>query len=363
VRLPLVVLALLTVTLSTAASQSWTSEVGIQGGYTRIKPAGTSTSDQIDLLGAPGDLFGLAPTNASLFVILPATRQLAIETSFGALKGDALSLFGNITFLTLGGRADVAIASNAYIAAGGTLNWAKINDRSDSRLGFQTAVGYRFRLRNGLQGRLEASALFMAKSDQLSPVNAYAVMLGISKSVHRGAVGSRSPEGRVSRQRKLGIQGGYSHAHAVGGADANSFALPGMGATFTLLSTPAGPPSIFAIFPITDRIDLEPGFDLHRLQSQGLTLFDANLSLRAIGALIGGVYAAAGGNLVFLKGSGTEAKTVPGGNLGVGYRFPITPTLGSRVELNYLMMQQDRDLGFPAINTVSVQVGVTLAMP
>jgi hypothetical protein len=79
------------VVTTSAAAQSWSTEFGIQGGYTRIKPAGTGARDHIDLFSVPGDLFGVFPTNASLFAILPWKNKLAIEPSLSVFQGTPFS--------------------------------------------------------------------------------------------------------------------------------------------------------------------------------------------------------------------------------------------------------------------------------
>jgi len=77
---------------------------------------------------------------------------------------------------------------------------------------------------------------------------------------------------------------------------------------------------MFAILPIGNKIAIEPGVDVHRVQSSGTTAFLGNLSARLDYALHGGWYAAAGGNLNYVKSTGTSAATRTGANVGLGYR-------------------------------------------
>lgn len=161
------------------------------------------------------------------------------------------------------------------------------------------------------------------------------------------------------------MQGGYVRAHAVGGGDFTGLSFPGLGgafATFGNLGAPVGAPSVFAIFPIGRKIALEPGLDLHRIQTQGTTIFVGNLALRLNYAVKGGWYGALGGNLEYAKATGTDAETVTGMNVGWGYRFPFTRGLGGRVELNYSMMGDNANLLLPPINTFSLLFGVTMPL-
>jgi hypothetical protein len=99
---------------------------------------------------------------------------------------------------------------------------------------------------------------------------------------------------------------------------------------------------MFVIIPIGDKIALEPGLDIHRFQATtgpGITItdFSGNLSARLNYAVHGGWYGALGGNLHYIKSSGTDAVTRTGLNLAWGYRFALTGPLGGRMEANYTM--------------------------
>jgi hypothetical protein len=109
--------------------------------------------------------------------------------------------------------------------------------------------------------------------------------------------------------------------------------------------------------PLIDRVALEPAIDFHRVQTRGVTLFAGNAALRANYAIVEHVYAAAGGNLIFLKGTGFDAQTISGANIALGYRFSIGGGVRPRLELDYTMMKENARVPFPAVNTVSVQLG------
>ena len=109
-------------------------------------------------------------------------------------------------------------------------------------------------------------------------------------------------------------------------------------------------------------IAIEPGVDVHRVQSSGTTAFLGNLSARLDYALHGGWYAAAGGNLNYVKTTGTSAATRTGANVGLGYRFPFWGPLGGRVELNYTMFGKNTKLATGPTNTVGLMFGALVPL-
>ena len=351
---------------SAQAQNAWRTEFGIQGGYWRIKPAGTGASDHVDVFSVPGfSLPGVLPTNGSLFAILPWKNKLAVEITAGAIQGNTITLLGDATFFNLGVRGNYAFTPKIYAAAGGALHWVENTGASETQLGLQAALGYRFGFVAGLRGRVEASALFIGKAELLPPRNAYGVTFGVSKEL--GARGRAAPaRGATNRawQPMLGVAGGYSRTHAVGGSgDLTGISFPGLGGGLTILGVPVGgAPRLFAIFPIGRKLAIEPGLDLNRLQLGGNTAFSGNLSARFDYAVSGGWYAGVGGNLLYTKASGVDAETITGMNLGWGYRFPLTAGLGGRVELNYTMMKKNDNLGAPPLNTMGLHFAVTVPL-
>jgi hypothetical protein len=205
------------------------------------------------------------------------------------------------------------------------------------------------------------------KHDNLSPTNQYTVLFGVSTRV-RGAAASRTPARTAGRWRtELGTAGGYFYNHHAGGtADLTGFTLPGIGNTFFVATGGgqifAAPPSLFAIFPLGEKFALEPGFDAQRIQVSGTTGFSGNLSARINYAVRGGWYAAAGGNLNYLKVSTVDAGTVTGANVAWGYRFPLGRSFGGRAEVNYTMMGDNTDLGVVPQNVLGVMLGVTVPL-
>ncbi len=358
--------ALLVGITATARGQSWHSEFGIQSGYTRIKRAGSGAPDHIDVIGIPGfNLPGLLPAGASLFAIVPWNSKIAFETSVSTLQGNAL-LIGDATFFNVDVRGDYAITPKVYAAAGGALHFIETNGAHETQLGVEAAVGYRFGFIRGLRGRVEASALFLGKANLLPPFDVYALEFGVSKQL--GATGTRARTAAPARasnrawQPMLGIQGGYTRAHNVGGGDRTALAIPGIGGSVSVLGTPAGPPILFAILPVARKFAIEPGIDLARVQTSGTTIFAANTSARMNYAVSGGWYGAVGGNLLYVKATGQGGETVTGLNLTWGYRFPLTGGLGGRFELDYTMMKENTNLALPPTNTLGLQFAATMPL-
>ena len=149
---------MLTIFASPVAAQSfWHPAIGVQGGYARIKAAGTGRSDAIDLIEFPTPGY-VAPllAGSSLFAVIPAGRRLAFEPtlSFANLTE---SIGGDATTARVGLRADLALSSSFYGAAGGVLNSLMQGGNHATQFGAQVAVGYRFALTPRLDGRLEAA--------------------------------------------------------------------------------------------------------------------------------------------------------------------------------------------------------------
>ena len=359
-------LACLAAFTTTASAQSWHSEFGIQSGYSRIKVAGTSAPDQIDVFGIPGfSLPGLLPAGASLFAVIPWKQQIAFETSLSALQGNAVSLLGDASLFQLGVRGNYALTPKVYAAAGGALNWIESSGQHETQLGVSGALGYRFGFIRGLHARVEANVLFFGKSKLLMPANVYSLEFGVSKQLGVRSRTTTAPARASSRawQPMFGVQGGYTRSHAVGGGtDLTAVSIPGRGGAISVLGTPAGPPVLFTIVPIGRNIAIEPGLDISRLQTSGTTIFGGNISARLNYAVSGGWYAGAGGNLLYLKTSGASAETATGVSLAWGYRFPLLSGLGGRFEIGYTMMAHNTKLGLPATNTLALQFGAMMPL-
>jgi hypothetical protein len=344
VRRTFVVLVLAaSVSTSAQAQRAWQTEFGIQGGFTRLVQAG-SGGDPADVVSLPG--FNLGPAlagPAGLYVIIPWNNKLAVETEAAASQ---ITAGGAATLLALGVRGNYAFSDRFYAAAGGALSYSNGLIANETQLGLHVAVGYRRPLTGPLNGRLEVRTMLWGKTENIPPQNAYSVLIGVSTATSSGrAARSAAPRTRAARAwaPQLGVAGGYVNIHQVGAGDITALALPSYGGGLgSLLGTPEAvlPPTMFLIIPIGDKIALEPGLDIHRFQATtgpGITDFSGNLSGRLNYAVHGGWYGALGGNLHYIKSSGTDAVTRTGLNLAWGYRFALTGPLGGRMEANYTM--------------------------
>lgn len=354
--------------VSTAPAQSWQTEFGIQGGFTRLVEAGSGL-DPADAISLPGFNLGNAlPAPAGLYAIIPWSNKFAVETDIAAsqfsLGGGTASLFG------IGLRGDYALTNNLYLAAGGALAYNN-GLANETQLGVQGALGYRFRLTGALSARVEGRTTFFGKADNSTPANLYSVLLGVSTATSGGRAtrsSSTRPPNRAWRPQ-IGLAGGYADAHLIGAGSVTSLSFPGyggavgnaLGGFLSALRAVALPPTVFAILPIGDKIAIEPGLDIHRFQSGGQTDFSGNLSVRLDYAVHGGWYGALGGNLHYIKTTGVNAATRTGLNLGWGYRFPLVLGVTGRVEANYTMFSENTDLALPPTNVFGLMFGA--AMP
>jgi hypothetical protein len=367
-RTSLILALVVGLTTSAQAQRSWQTEFGIQGGWTRVVFAG-SRSDPTDVFSIPGFNLGtLLPTSAGLYIVIPTSRKLAVETDFAASQ---FSFGATISAVHLGVRGDYALTRHAYGAAGATLTY--INGvANETQLGLQAALGYRYSLSGRLNGRVEVHTTFTGKADNAPPTDLYSVLLGVSTATGRSPT-ARNAAAAPSRRAwtaQLGVAGGYANVHLIGTGSVTALALPGYGSAFsnTIGTIVPGfgavtlPPTLFAIIPLTDKVAIEPGLDLHRIQGSGQTNFSGNLSARLDYAVHGGWYGAVGGNLQYFKSTGVNAATRPGVNVGWGYRLALPGALGGRVELNYTMFGRNSDLLFDPTNVLGLMVGVTMPL-
>ncbi|MGH7569869.1 MAG: hypothetical protein ACREL9_13040 [Gemmatimonadales bacterium] len=351
------------------AQNLWTRQIGIQGGFARTKEAGTGQSDHTDVFGIPTLSAGaLLPTGAALFAIIPVSPKIAVEPSFAhAQLTDATGIGAALEAVSVGLRLDYALSSRFYAALGPSYTLtSSLGSGTLKQFGLQAAAGYRLTLSSALSGRLEAKWTTWGKTDDLPPTNVYAVEFGLSTPLGGAArrAPARAPAGRAWRP-ELGLRGGYSRVHLVSEGDAALLALPG----FTNLLAAAGlaaPTSVFATFPVGQRWAVEPGLELLRAQSGGITQTGAHVSARLNYSVNDHWYAAAGGNLLYRRNTGADAATTTGANLAWGYRFPMMGALGGRVELSYIAIGANADYtaltGNGASNTFSVTFGLTMPL-
>jgi hypothetical protein len=372
------VLGVLTILASPVAAQNqWHPAIGIQGGYARIKAAGTGRSDAIDLIEFPTPGY-VAPllAGSSLFALIPAGRRLAFEPtlSFANLTE---SVGGDATTARVGLRADLALSSSFYGAAGGVLNSLMQGGNHATQFGAQVAAGYRFALTPRLDARLEAAVTATQKRRPgLGPTDTYALLFGVSSRLDRGTAPrtARAAAPTGAWEPMIGVSGGYSSIHADGtNVTLTGFILPGLGGSLPALSAAntffPQVPTLFAILPIGRRLAFEPGIDLHRFQGSGSTVFAANLAGRLDYAVVGGWYAALGAHEEWVKatkGSFSDStKTsvgIPGASVAWGYRFHLAGDFGARTELNYVAFAKNESAKTPAVNTVSILFSLTMPL-
>lgn len=157
-------------------AQGWQTQLGLQGGFVRVKPAGTGRHDQTDAFLVPGFNLGPAfPAPNSLYMIVPVSPKVALEPS---LAGAFLATGTSASVFQAGLRVDYAIASGLYGAGGALLG--HISDVG-YEAGLQLAGGYRFHLTGPVQARLEANVqTWKGKARAINPINTYGLLFGIS---------------------------------------------------------------------------------------------------------------------------------------------------------------------------------------
>ena len=349
---------------SAQAQRSWQTEIGIQGGVLKAKPAGTGTDDASTYLQLPGGtLFNGLVGTPPLFAIIPWKNKIAIEPQLGLLNLSTTDV-GDATILATVLRLDYAVTPKLYVALGGSHRWLSANGTHDGQLGLVTAAGYRLPVTSRLHGRVEANVTFRKKDDSSGPLNTYSILAGLSANLKGGRTAQqprRSPS-RSTWQSAIGIQGGYLNQHTVGGAsDASGLFIPGHGNDLRQSgSSIGGPPVIFAILPVGRKIALEPGLDIHAVKQTGGDGFAATVSGRLNYAVSGGWYAAAGASVTNINAGASG--TVVGGQAAWGYRFPLTGDLGGRVEFVFDLQGKNADVGIPPVNSFGVMFGVTMPL-
>jgi hypothetical protein len=317
----------------------------------------------------------------ALYAIIPVRGKLALEPSFAASQLEGGTGHG-LTLVTAALRGDYALTRRLYAAAGALLGFIETTGHHQTQLGAEAALGYRLHLAGRLNARVEANWQTTKEVALLPPWNTYSLLFGISSPVTSGAADLSAPAARGGGaggqhesgwQPAIGLQGGYQRTHQVGSSgDITVMSFPswGSGLTTSPLGGAIAPsaPTMYVIVPVGPRVALEPGVDLHRTQFRNVTVFSGNFACRLDYALSGGWYAAGGVNLHFIKASkGAFTDTtkttvsVPGVNLGWGYRFHLSGELAGRVEINYTMFKQNGDLS-QATNTLGLMVGAALPL-
>lgn len=344
-------LALGSILLATpaAAQKSWDTEVGIQGGFSRFKLTGSPTSSsQLDVYSIPSTMvISVFPTTNAAFAIFPVGDKLALEPGLSFVQQIGLGAGPVPNIATLSFRADYALTRQFYGALGlysryvsgfsGTLP----NASPHFQFGLEAAAGYRLHLAPRLNGRIEIQAITVKKQDLAQPFNVYSLLFGMSTPLSEPPAAGRrgaAPAARGAWVPEFGVSAGYTAVHLVGGPDLSVFSFPGSGASSYagLVTTPSAP-SLFAIFPLNDRLAAEVGVDATNIRAGTGTIASFQLAPRVDMAFGNRWYGALGPSFHFAKNTsnGTAITGVTGIGAAWGYRFHFSGALNGRVEASY----------------------------
>ncbi|HKV71263.1 MAG TPA: hypothetical protein VJN62_08445 [Gemmatimonadales bacterium] len=335
------------------SAQNWDTEFGIQGGFTRIKftgqPFGSARFDSYSIPST--NVLGAEPGPAAAFAIFPIAPKMALEPGFTFIQQEERGITVGGSFPTIAAaslRLDYALTSSIYGAIGAYTRYAggspggSIGHYAHFQFGLEAAAGYRIHLNPQLNGRIEVQAVTVAKASQNLPFNVYSVLFGVSAplSEARPATGARRGMPRAENAGgwlpELGVSAGYSSIHISQGPDLTVLSFPGAGSGSVsgLIAVP-GAPSLFGIFPLTDKLALETGFDWANLDVSGTHLTSFQLAPRADLAFGKRWYGALGPNVHFVRVSGSKTEGVAGLTAAWGIRFHLSGALRGRVELSY----------------------------
>ena len=347
-RKALLVAGALVVTASMSA-QSWNTELGFQGGYTRLRLVGGAICcSKTDLYGFPsaGELDGV-PTALAAYAIFPIAGKIAVESGLSWLQQPGL--FGSYpTVIGVSLRADYAITHRFYAGLGPYLRYvagmqfAFPNPYTHFQPGIEGAVGYRVPLNAGLNARVELQAVALKAVRTNLPYDLYSILLGVSAPLTRTG-GQESAWARWTGgwRPEFGVSAGLTQVH-VRGLDVSQLSFPSAGASsLSGIALAPAAPALFVVFPLRDRWAGEVGFDAYQARDPFLgTIASIQVAPRADVA-IGRWYAALGPQFHFTRFTRTSGR-VPGPVLGLaglsaawGYRFHLSGAMGGRFELSY----------------------------
>ena len=356
------ILLLSTVAHSSIVGQAWSPQLGIQGGILRQKPTGTGQADQVDRWELPSS----GTIQSSFYLIAPLSGRIGLESSLAASHTKFKEASGLVpgssssdTRLTV--RANIALTSSIYVAAGGLLRRREIDGGHSIQTGLLGAVGVQPQITRSLTARIEAQWLTQRRTDSMLPSNVYALLFGVSQRLLSPA--ARSSGGtRTFRPWRLqvGAAGGYVRTHLYGSI--SGLYVDGS-ETITNLPGSQGttPTPLFLDVPLRGRLALEAGFGIEHTQQNGATFFDGHVAPRLNVAIYRGFYAAAGGNIRYLKQTGGKGFALAGANVATGYRFLVVGPVEGRVEASFTAFKERAN--FPlAQNAAAALLGVAMAL-
>ncbi len=354
--------------VAVAAQQPRTTEIGIQGGFARLHFTGQARYGTYDFYDVPGSsYFGLVPIYGTLFVEVPVGARVSLEPQ---VRFSQYTWSTPQSMVGLGLRANVSLGHGVYAGAGGLVSFINISlstvsSVSEQQLGVSLAAGYRFGLGASLNGRLEGQTLIFHKTNTIAPYAVYALTFGLSAPV------SSAPARRTARRwdpwgAVIGIQAGYSWSHDVGGTGVAHFSIPEIGTSeFAGFGLPT-PAPLFVFVPLSPRLALDAGFDAHLIHSGTFPVnggfLTGQVNPRLDVRVSGGWYAGAGPAFWFTRDPFHKLSVISGASIASGFRFPLTATLGGRLEIGYTMYRQHLTRGFGAVNALAVTAGTTLPL-
>lgn len=341
------------------AQRLWEPEVGVQAGYSRQQFAGVN-ADALTFISVPsGNYVEALLGSSALFAVIPMGHRLAIEPQLTAMQANAA-----LTTARIGLRLDYALNRQLYAAAGGVLNYLNPAPSGHDQVGLQLALGYRLHLTGELNGRLEANWTTTHDSKLLPAFNTYSLLAGFSASLKPSGQ-SRHVSSRADRRwsPELGITGGYTAAHRIGGGSIGGIFLPGgTGDMASFAVAYVSPPALFAVVPIGNRWAVEPSFDLHQFSQANQKITAVTVGARFDYAVHGGWYGAAGGQLAYVNPPVGSSGSLLGATLAWGYRFHLAGAIGARFETSYTMSAKNDNLNAPPINTLGLLFGATIPL-
>lgn len=346
---------------ASAPAQAWHTEIGLRGGFVRLKRAGTGHADQIDLVDLPGgDYLGQVQAQSALFAVIPLSGPLALEPSLSLQQNTPTLIVG--TMMLAGLRADVALPGGWYGGVGGVLRYRDAVQPA-AQPGLQGAVGWRVQVLGPVSLRAEIQFTAFKKTAQTFPYDTYAFEIGMSTRLDDPpSKPAAHPRPRPDWEPMVGLAGGYTRLHLIGGGDLAVFSLPGTGTGSLSGIFAPGTAPFFFILPVAGPVAVEVGADAHRAQAPGpSTVFSGQISPRLDVALSRHWYVAAGPRAHFLSGTGTALVAVAGAGLGAGYRWDVTPDVSARTELSYTLDRGRKDFGVTPANSLGLSIGLMVA--
>lgn len=342
---------------SSLAGQTWTTQVGLTGGVSRQKPAGTGQADAIDRWELPNS----GTIHPALFVIVPLARRIGLESSLAASRVQFKEAGGLIpesseSEVRLTVRADFALTAHVYVAAGGLLRRREIDSSHSTQTGVLAALGYRWPIGRNLDGRIEAQWLTQRQTDSILPSNVYAVLFGISQRLNPRETRAHPATSFTPWRLQVGAAGGYARTHVYGSASGLY-----LNVRETVLDVPGShgttPPPLFLAVPLGGRLALDLGFAEQRIRQRDTTSFEAHIAPRLDVALYHGWYAGAGANMLYVAQTGSKGIALAGASVATGYRISLAQPLEGRVDVSYTVFKQRADFPF-AQNTVAALLGL-----